>query len=48
METGGFNCIDWEDNEPLLVYGDQYADDYFRTLNVILVPCNYVGSLGNH
>ena len=42
------NCIDWDDLESSLMYGAAFADDVFQSLNVILVPCNYVGQFGQH
>ena len=44
---GGFECIDWDnEDEPILIYGDRYHSDVFQNLNVILVPCNYIGAFG--
>ena len=43
---GGYNCIDWDDENPYLVYGDDSTDSIFQSLEVILAPCNYVGQFG--
>ena len=37
----GFYCIDWDDDNPFEIYGQQTGLNYQR-LEVILVPCNYV------
>ena len=40
---GGFNCIDWKDEDPYLVYGDFANGSTYQALNIFLVPCNYDG-----
>ena len=42
-EKGGFKCIDWEHEVPYSVYGDTFARGSWRSLNVRLAPCNYIG-----
>ena len=44
---GGFYCIDWDENDPYLVFGDQNKVDIWSNLNVRLVPCNFIGPF-NH
>ena len=46
--SGGYNCIDWNDEDPYLVYGEPYLGMAWQSLEVILAPCNYVGSSGQH
>ena len=38
----GFKCIDWPDDEPHVIYGDQVNDDNNQYLSVVLVPCTYL------
>ena len=40
-------CIDWDDLESPLIYGS-FVDDMFQSLNVLLVPCNFVGRFRDH
>ena len=37
----GFYCLDWDDEEPLVIYGNENNDDYQR-IDIALLPCNYV------
>ena len=40
-------CIDWDDLESPLIYGNDLSD-VLQELNVLLVPCNYIGEFGDH
>ena len=31
-DAGGFYCIDWDDQDPYLIYGDQNIDDIWQNL----------------
>ena len=47
VESGGFYCIDWNSEDPYLLFGDMsILDDAHQNLNVELVPCNWVGESG--
>ena len=37
----GFFCLDWDDNDPFTINGNENNVNYSR-LEFILVPCNYV------
>lgn len=37
----GLMCLDWNDDEPLLIYGKERNDEYQR-IEIVLVPCNYI------
>ena len=37
----GFYCLDWDDENPLEIYGTE-NDLNFQRIEVLLVPCNYV------
>ena len=39
-------CLDWDDNVPLLLYGDENdkSINNAREIEVILAPCNYLPS----
>ena len=41
----GFFCIDWPDDEPLLLYGD-YSSANWQVVDIALVPCNYIHAEG--
>ena len=36
----GFNCIDWDDEDPYMIYGN-LLEGAFQSFNVMLVTCNY-------
>ena len=40
-EKNGFYCIDWDDDNPLLIYGYEGDSDYAR-LDFRLGPCNEI------
>ena len=46
--AGGFNCIDWDNDNPYLVFGDSTNDDVWQNLNILLVTCDYIGQFGYH
>ena len=37
----GFFCIDWSNDRPYTLYGDE-NDDSYRNLEVLLLPCNSI------
>ena len=37
-------CIDWNDDEPIEMIGNETDDDYAR-LEVVLAPCNYLHTM---
>ena len=39
---GDFHCIDWNDEDPHLVFGTP-LDRVWQSIAVVLVPCDYVG-----
>ena len=39
----GFFCFDWEEDNPLVIYGTETADDY-HILEMAFLPCNMLGS----
>ena len=39
----GFFCFDWEEDNPLVIYGTETADDY-DVLEMAFLPCNMLGS----
>ena len=43
----GLFCIDWDNGDPVELVGYEFDDDYTR-LEVLLVPCNYVHTLGGY
>ena len=38
-----FLCLDWDEEEPFVIYGTQTVDNYSR-LEMILLPCNAANS----
>ena len=40
-EDKGFLCLDWSDDNPYLIYGQEPNANY-AALEVILAPCNYL------
>ena len=42
-----FMCLNWNDLEQsLLIYKDQTSNTNKRSLNIKIVPCNYIGLHG--
>ena len=37
----GLFCIDWDDDDPIEIYGDEIDMNYSR-LEILLTPCNYI------
>lgn len=37
----GFYCVDWDENDPLVINGNENELN-FQRIEVILLPCNYV------
>ena len=37
----GLYCIDWNDEDPTLIYGKEIYMNYSR-LEIIFLPCNYL------
>ena len=37
----GFLCIDWDDEDPHLIFGDFTSTANYQSLDFILTPCNY-------
>ena len=40
-------CLEWNDEDPLEIKGNELDDDYTR-LEVVLLPCNYVHTMLGH
>ena len=40
-------CIDWNDDEPIVITGHEYDSDY-TAFDVLYVPCNYVHTMFNY
>ena len=38
----GFLCIDWEDDDPLTLYGQYEHMQNYQEIDVTLAPCNYL------
>ena len=43
----GMVCLDWNDNDPYELIGYEF-DDETTYIDIILVPCNYVHTLGDY
>ena len=43
----GFNCINWDEDEPIELIGD-YGDDDYSRIEILFVPCNYLHTMGNY
>ena len=37
-------CIEWNDDDPIKLYGSGQEDDFAR-IDVIFVPCNYLHTM---
>ena len=37
----GLYCIDWNDEDPILIYGKEIDMNYSR-LEIVFLPCNYL------
>ena len=40
-ESNGFLCIDWDEHDPVLIFGGT-SDAEYQRLEVILSPCSYI------
>ena len=40
-ENRGFLCLDWDDQNPLEIYGESLDTEYQR-LEAVITPCNYI------
>ena len=40
----GMYCIEWNDDDPIKLYGTGHEDDFAR-IDVIFVPCNYLHTM---
>ena len=40
----GMFCIDWNDEDPIEIIGEEFDDDYTR-FEAVLVPCNYLHTM---
>ena len=38
-------CIDWQDDDPYQIRGQEFFDDEYIYLDIVLVPCNYVHTM---
>ena len=43
----GMYCIDWNDDDPIEMIGNETDDDYAR-LEVVFAPCNYLHTIYDH
>ena len=37
-----FLCLDWDDEDPFLIYGEHEHSSQLQELEVIMAPCNYL------
>ena len=40
-------CLDWNDNDPYELIGFEF-DDEATYIDIVLVPCNYIHTLGGY
>ena len=40
-------CLDWKDNDPYELIGFEF-DDEATYIDIVLVPCNYIHTLGGY